>query len=325
VLGVAALLEKRPSLERAGALTALVLAGLLAADHVAERSRRRDARAVETADDALASLPPGALAFTPEWNVYSPSLGATAVAGRRADVLFLDLLLLRRGWYLDAFERKHPDRYGEVKAALDAYRTKLADWEEGRPYDGNELTRLYDGFTRALIAAAWKRGAPAMWLGTVIPEHLPPGAALVPSGIAYRILPSSRETAAYRPDAPVVFDRALVADLPTDDTYTLKIRPLYAGMLVQRALYEAAFSRRADAWARLGLALEIDPSNAEAMEVEADLLRGEGKLEDALTLYARAVSAGGDAARLAEKSRSIQAARDARRAAQSGAAPPANR
>jgi tetratricopeptide (TPR) repeat protein len=309
VLGVAALLEKRPSAARWGSPAALALAVLLSAVHVNERSRAKDARAPETAVNFLASLPPNAVALTPEWNAYSPVLASLDVEGQRPDLLVLDVLLCRRGWYLDSFMRRHPDRYREVKPELDAYRTKLAAWEEGRPYVADDLTRLYNAFTQRVVSAAWERGAPAAWVGTVMPEHLPTGAALIPAGIAYRILPSRADTAVYQRDAPVTFDAARRPGLPVDETYDLKIRTLYAGMLTQRALYEAAFSRRDDAYARLHLALEISPASPEALEANGDLLAAEGKLDEAIAYYARAVEAGGDPRRLAEKSRGAMAAK----------------
>ncbi len=309
VLGVAALLERRPAAARLGAAGALLLAAAFSVSHVASRSRAHDGRAPETASNLLASLPPNAFALTPEWNAYSPSLAATQVERKRPDVLILDVLLLRRGWYLDAFARRHPDRARDVKAELESYRTKLSDWEEGRPYVPDELTRLYQAFTQRLVTAALERGAPAVWFGTVMPEHLPTGAALIPAGIGYRVLPSRARTVVYEPDSPVSFDAARRPGLPVDETYDLKIRPLYAGMLTQRALYEAAFSRREDAHARLALAREIAPEDPGAMEAEADLLASEGKIDDALALYTKAMEAGGDAPRLADKSKSALAAR----------------
>ena len=269
--------------------------------------RAHDRRAMETADDFLASLPPGALALTPEWNLYAPVLAAREVDGRRLDALVLDLLLLRRGWYLDSFARRQPERLAETRAEFEAYRAKLADWEEGRPYDSDRLTQLYDSFTQKLVVAAWARGAPVVWIGTVVSAHLPRGSALVPSGIGYRVLPDAASATARLPDAPVRFDAALTPGLPVDEIYDGKIRPLYAGMLTQRALYEAAFRRRDEARERVELARRIDPDNAAAAETLAGFLGEEGKTSEAAALYAEALRNGGDAKRIGEKSRALLA------------------
>jgi hypothetical protein len=145
-----------------------------------------------------------------------------------------------------------------------------------------------------------------VWVGSLMPEHLPNGAALVPAGIGYRILPSRREMALYIADAPVVFDAARRRNVPVDETYELRIRPLYAGLLTQRALYEAAFSRREAARAKLALARAVAPSSPQPMEAEGDLLAAEGNVDAALAAYARAAQSGGDARRLAEKSRRVR-------------------
>lgn len=311
LVGAAFLLEllarKRSWLEGPGTAAAVVAVLALSASHLrGEAGRRHDLRAYEAAWNLLEAAPPGSLAFTPEWNLYSPAFAIQEVQRRRQDVLLVDILLLRRGWYLDTLARRWPERVAEVEPAFRAYRTKLADWEEHRPYDGNELTRLYDGLTQALAQAAWKRGAAVSWIGTVITEHLPAGAALVPTGIAYRVLPSRADSAVFVNDAPFDLAFARRTDLPEDPVFEEKMRPLEAGMLVQRALYELAFKRRAPADERIAAARALAPSNPEAIEVAADLLAADGKGAEALALYAEAISKGGDAARIAEKSRELQ-------------------
>jgi hypothetical protein len=269
----------------------------------AHAGRSRDGRAPESAANVLASLPPRALAFTPEWNLYSPTLPVLDLEGKRGDVLILDVLLLRRGWYLDELARKHADRVGKVKEELAAYRHKLADWEEGRPYDGNELTALIDRFTQALMRSAWDDGAPVVWIGTVLSEYLPGGSALVPSGLGYRVLPSRQQAAAYVEDAALQLGVASRMDLPVEDVFTGKVRPLYVGMLVQRAIYEMSFGRNPSALGLCEVARRLDPHDPEAEEVEADLLAAENKVDEAIQLYSEAMRDGGDAARIAEKSR----------------------
>jgi hypothetical protein len=300
--------ERLPSrrAQVAAAFAFLAAGGLFAGHNALGRAgRAHDGRAPETADNFLVSLPAGALGFTPEWNLYAPVLAAREVDGRRPDVLVMDLLLLRRGWYLDSFARRFPERLAESRAEFEAYRAKLADWEEGRPYDGEALTRLYDAFTQKLVTAAWARGAPVVWIGTLMTPNLPPRAALVPVGIGYRVLPDAATASARIPDAPVRFDAALAPGLPADDIYDGKIRPLYAGMLTQRALYEEAFKRKDNARERIELARRIDPANSAAAETLGDFFAQDGKTAEALALYAEALKNGGDAGRIGEKSRAL--------------------
>ncbi|MEO6325321.1 MAG: DUF2723 domain-containing protein, partial [Thermoanaerobaculia bacterium] len=153
VLGLAALLSRIPprrlALRNAAVAASLVAATALIAHNVNSRSRSGDRRAMESVENFLASAPQGSVVFTPEWNLYAPVLAARDVDGKRPDLLVIDILLLRRGWYLDAFASRHPERYQEVKEAFDSYRAALAGWEERRPYDGDQLTRLLNGFTES--------------------------------------------------------------------------------------------------------------------------------------------------------------------------------
>lgn len=313
VLGMAAVLErlKTPGGRRVAAAAAL--AGTLAFtghDVLLRAGRARDGRAPETAANVLASLPEGALAFTPEWNLYAPVMAAQDVDGKRPDALVLDVLLLRRGWYLDAFARRHPERAAEVNAELSAYRTRLADWEEGRPYDGNVLTNLFEAFTRKLVTEAWRRGAQVVWFGNPMLKHLPPGAGLVPSGIGYRIVPQMTQTPLE--DAAVRFDAVLAPDLPVDETFELKIRPLYALVRIRRALYEESFQRRDAARAAIVVARRIAPGSSAAAEVLGDLLAGDGRVDEALRAYAEAIQKGGDAVQIGGKSRAVLERREGR-------------
>jgi hypothetical protein len=306
--GGAYLFEKRarvPPRVRQALLVLLAAAALaVAGRNVASRSGRRyDRRAPEATANLLASAPPGALLFTTEWNLYSPLLAAQEVDGKREDVLALDILLLRRGWYLDAFARRWPVRLAGAEDELRRYRSKLADFEEGRPFRPDELSALYEAFTKKLTEVAWARGLDVLWAGSMMGGHLPANAALVPSGIAYRVLPSRAAAAVRLPDAPLSFAAAERPGLPADDVYDGKIRPLLSGMRLQRAMYEDAFGRQEEARRALAEAAGLSPGDAAVAEVEGDFLLRDGRGREALERYAEAARNGGDRARIAEKSR----------------------
>ena len=311
--GAAFLAEARPCVPARARQTVLALllfgAAAVSAGNVRGRAGRRfDARAPEAAANLLASAPPGALAFTTEWNLYSPTLAAQEVEGLREDVLVLDILLLRRGWYLDAFARRWPVRLAGAESEFRRYRAKLADWEEGRPFRPDELTALYEAFTRRLAEVTWARGLDVVWAGSMMAGHLPANAALVPSGIAYRVLPDRGAAAVRIPDLPVSLAASVRGGLPGDDVYDEKVRPLLSGMRLQRAMDEDAFGRRPEAYAALAQARALAPGDAAVLEVEGDFLLREGRAPEALERYAGSAGRGGDAARLAGKSRAARAA-----------------
>ncbi len=305
----AAFLAELPGPGRVGVrraiLTMLAITAVgVGAWNVHGRSGRRfDIRAPEAVANLLASSPPGALVFTTEWNLYSPTLAAQEVDGLREDVLVLDVLLLRRGWYLDALVRRFSVRLAGAENAFRRYRSKLADWEEGRPFQPEELTALYEDFTKKLTERAWSRGLDVVWVGSVMGQHLPANAALVPSGIAYRVL-RNRDAAAIRiPDAQVSFAAAGRDGLPKDEVFDEKVRPLLVGMRLQRAMYDDAFGRRDEAREALAQAYRLSPADAAVEEVEGDFLLRDGRALESLEKYADAARNGGESARLAEKSR----------------------
>lgn len=304
-LGVAWLAARAAGRGRWVVAAALLATVVFTGRNATARSRARDGRAIESAESFLASVPEGGLVLTAEWNLYAPVLGLRTLEGARPDALVLDVLLFRRGWYLDSFRIRNPERYAEVKHALDPYRKKLGDWEEDRPYDGNELTRLYDDFVRQLVLEAWARGVQPVWIGTVMQDLLPRGAALVPAGLGYRILPSQAMLSTYVEDTPLSFKAALRSGLPNDYVFEDKIRPLYVGMLAQRAFYEMAFRKLDRAGQLLGVARNLDPKSAAVLEGLGDLRVAEGKREEALALYADAMAAGGDGNRLGTKTRDL--------------------
>ncbi|MCA9753886.1 MAG: DUF2723 domain-containing protein, partial [Gemmatimonadetes bacterium] len=59
--------------------------------------------------EALGELPPGAVVLTAEWNLYAPYLYLRHVEGWRPDLRVIDVLMLRRHWYLAYLAREYPD------------------------------------------------------------------------------------------------------------------------------------------------------------------------------------------------------------------------
>ncbi len=310
VLGSAALAARLESLPRRRAAVGIVtaLALVLVVWNVKQKAGRRfDDRAAEAARNAFASIPEGALVLTSEWNLYAPMVGLRQVAGERRDAILIDVLLLRRGWYLDAWKRKYPERHAEIASDFDTYRTRLADWEEGRPFDSNLLTSLYNKLTQQMARKAWERGAKVVWLGTLMPEHVPGNSAIVPSGTGYRVLASREEAqSAEIPDAPVSTVAAVRPGLPYDQVFEEKIGPLTAQVRAQRALYELGSDRITKARAAVDEARRLRPSDAFALEVEGDICLAEDNPARALELFTASARFGGQATRLAEKTRIAQ-------------------
>ena len=309
--GAAALLEQvrrrwpGRATSLAGGLLAACLAAQVVPSAVATSARGSDRRADEATDNLFAALPVGSLALTPEWNLFAPAWARQLVSGERRDVVLIDVLLLKRSWYLDSVARAYPERIAEVRPAFDRFRARLVDWEEGRPYDGDELTGLYEGLTRALVTAAFGRGAPCAWVGRPMPSHLPKGSVLVPTGFLQRVVP--RGAPVDLPVVPPSIAEASRRDLGFDYGFETAVRPHYVQALVEAAGAALARGRPEEAARLAGVALGLDPWQALALETLGDAAARTGDTDGALSRYAAALEAGGDGARLAAKSRALGA------------------
>ena len=80
---------------------------------------------------------------------------------------------------------------------------------------------------------------------------------------------------------------------------------MIGGMRLQRAMFEDAFGRRDEARRALAQAKGLSPGDPAVAEVEGDFLLRDGRAAEALERYASAARGGGDATRLAEKSRAV--------------------
>ncbi len=268
----------------------------------AKAGRRRDSRAIETAGNVLDVLPQKATVLTPEWNVYAPMLPSRLVAGERKDLFVVDVLLLKRGWYLDTQKLRHGERVGAVKEVFEPYRARISDWEEGRSFDADELTTLYNSLNQAFVRTAWREGRPVFWVGRMVPELVPEEALVIPRGLVFEVVARDRGTV-YFDDLPLWTQAALRPDLPVDPVFEGKIRPLYVLMTTQRARYELVFRRFVAAESRIAVARALSPVDPAALELQGDIALAQGRREEALECYAAAARYGGDAGVLAKKSR----------------------
>lgn len=171
--------------ERAGLRAALAVgllaAGASAALHRGAVDESRTRWVEDAAVRTLTPLPANALLLTTQWDyLYSGALYLQTVQGLRPDVTAVDLLLLRNRWYLDALVRRAPALMREVAGEAIAYRTELAPYEAGRPYDGARIQAAYSGLIAAMIerrvaAGAFVTGEVEPAIGapyTRVPYHL---------------------------------------------------------------------------------------------------------------------------------------------------------
>jgi Protein O-mannosyl-transferase TMEM260-like len=268
-------LLSRVSRRRAGLAVAFVALPLVgAAFHARVLDRSRFFVAHDFARDALASVRTGGLLLTSEWQLYSPLLYFQEIEGWRPDVMAVDVSLLRRSWYVDALRKKHAVRWEPLRAETDAFLEDLRAWErDPRRYERDPALarRINDRFQAMVLAlcAANAENAHAT-SDVVLPQSPDPALAeriartfpLTPRGLLFSL------RRPYDPDPPPemrprgLFDGTLA--LAADDVASLKVRPMYVTMTVNRGAFLRARGDEAGAQAAYRQALAWDPAYAPA-------------------------------------------------------------
>lgn len=267
------------------AALALVAPGLGLLLNWPASDRSRDRIAAQFVDDALATVAPGGLVLTQEWQLYAPWLYRAEFERLRPDALLLDIHLLRRGWYVDRFVRRGGATAERVREEVSAYRAVLGEWE--RDPDGflarrGAAERIGQRFTELVLALVARHPAPVYLSGEVVfaPDatmaeavaRLSRERAAVPQGLLFEIAPRDLPPAPallpfradFRPGGRAIAD--------PDRVVAQKVRPLYLGMLLARARALAGGGDALAAGRALDEAAALDPASPLPARERARLL-----------------------------------------------------
>lgn len=250
---------------------ALVLVVALAGN-LPYSNRRGDVVARDYVRNALSTIEPGGTLLTEDWQLYSPMLYTLEVQRERPDVFAIDVNLLRRSWYVESIQARYPDLAGAASPDVTVYLQDLVGWEANPDLYAKDakLSERIDGRYRAmilaLIAERARRGP------VYVTQELIVGSSglaqaigstwqAVPHGLVFRLYPDK----AFHEPPPFELDtRSLTSSTrrtESDDVVELKVRPAYAGMLVNRGLYFAVHGKHEPAMEAARAALAIDPGN----------------------------------------------------------------
>lgn len=157
-LGLGAVLS-RPA---AGVLTALLIGGAGAGWNVFQNFKAcnfRDERAARTAvEECLGNLPQGSVVFLTEWNLIAPYFYMRDLENYRTDLHVIDVLMLRRFWYLGALERNMPALVAASRPEFDAFREQVTAFDLGKPYDPARIQSSYEALLKKWIEFGLQSG-----------------------------------------------------------------------------------------------------------------------------------------------------------------------
>ena len=108
--------------------------------------------------EMLQGVPEGGLVLTSEWNFYAPFLYMKHIENYRPDLRVVDVLMMRRFWYLDYLERSLPELVAQSRQEFEDFRREASRFDLGMPYDHVNIQTLYDNLIHRWIAMAKNQG-----------------------------------------------------------------------------------------------------------------------------------------------------------------------
>ncbi|MBZ0266600.1 hypothetical protein K8I85_00455, partial [bacterium] len=118
-------------------------------------------------EEALRDVGEGGVVITAEWNLYAPYLYMRHVEGYRTDVRMIDVLMMRRFWYMDYLERTYPELLAASRGTFDPLREEITRFDLGEPYDAATIQSIYDAAILAWIELGIASGGGAFLDGSV--------------------------------------------------------------------------------------------------------------------------------------------------------------
>lgn len=131
---------------------AVLVGGLNVAHHFGACQLRHEGTARRFVQETLRDVPPGSVLFSAEWNFYAPYLYVRTREHFRPDVRVIDVLMMRRFWYMDYLVRAYPELIAATREPFDAFRSEITRFDLGQPYDATTIQQKYDRLIGAWIS-----------------------------------------------------------------------------------------------------------------------------------------------------------------------------
>jgi tetratricopeptide (TPR) repeat protein len=271
-----------------GLALALLLPGLSLGSSFRFNDRGQYYVARDYLENILTTVEPGGMLLTLDWQVYSPMLYLREIEGFRHDAVVIDVNHLRRTWYFDYLERVYPEVMNASREQVDAFLEDLRRWEQDEDLYKRDLTlnrRISERFQNLILTlvanqmrsgsvyitqeiATYREGRESDWAEALSKKY-----QTVPQGLVFQLY-GDREF--HEPARPALLTRGLTdgsLSFADDDVVSIKVIPVYAGMLFNRGRYLALVNRHAEAIEAFKEALVFNPrfSAASVARAESEL------------------------------------------------------
>lgn len=251
------------------ALLVIATVGLNVRHHFASVNLHEERAAELLVRETLRDVGPGGVVLTAEWNLMAPYLYLRHLEDVRPDVFMIDVLMMRRFWYMDHLERTMPDLIAQSRAPFDAFRDAVYRFDFGEPYDGTTIQAKYEALLFRWIEigdaaggafadvscfehpqeVAWLSKLPTMPRGLLL-QLVPGGETRENVGLAPYDAANLRYLRSRLTDGAVMGD---LTDLPGRHHPYYRVWRVYqasveASLLVAASISEEAFTTRAAAY-----------------------------------------------------------------------------
>lgn len=223
----------------------------------------------------FASIEPGGMLLTSDWQPYAPSFYVRDIEGQRKDLIFIDLNLLRRSWYFAYLEKEYPDMISRVRNEVNAYLEDLRAWDrdpsryERSPTLNQRINTRFHEMLQALVAQQLKTGPLYVTIDFADPsgskdeglmKALQERNEIVPQGLVFRVLEKGSTTVVLPPDITIRGLNDGTMKYESDDVVKKSVIPAYTRMLTNTGLYLVSKDREDLAKVKFQQALALDPT-----------------------------------------------------------------
>lgn len=291
-----AAMSRSKQLIRYGAIGGLCLLPFLNLyTHYHRNDRSRYYIAYDYAMNVLSGVRENGIVLTPDWQLYSPILYLQHIEHVRPDVVFIDVNLLRRVWYMDHLRRQFPWLVASSQPQITAYMSELYRFEHKLPpydsadYDPSKIQHLYVNMINAFIEKNIDSREIHLTLQMLSAEFEGVGKKYerVPYGLTFRLQNDKSFVAQPEPTLTV---RGLLDGTAYLDHVALRIRDDYGHMLYNRGAYFSLHNRHEEALEAYKKALAFNPRNSQTYRMMGKSYALLGKLPEALEAYRKALA-----------------------------------